>query len=422
MSAEPIVIYSHKIDPAGVLEALRRLDPQVQADGTGANWRNATISIRRGMFRKPLVLTFMHDPDYYGGADWSAQMNGMQGYFARFPLHDRQVPVMQTIASFRFALATSFTPDRSEAGYDDDPRMKFVYAVARQLDGAIFVPSALQDAEGRTLVAADGEQDEDAVFPQLPTGSAPVATITLPDDVGSTEEEEVRTPPSADRVAARALAMAAVCARGLLEQEEPAPDVEETRKGLLQWIDDIGVGNELEPDEWKVLQRPHKTLSRQEALNATWRLEGLGVLAWALNRHELLPIDELIQPPKLLPALGLLDADRAKLLLAEPPLRPLDELQAFADCMFALNWRMVNYRVKPEGMNFREFAKTAWFGPLEIEGVRLVNDDLAIGDQAIHQADPQRVQAASIAAVERHQAANWLVGHAPLYSKVETNT
>jgi hypothetical protein len=426
MAAEPINVFSHKIDPAGVLDVLRRLDPGIRVDGTADAWRSATVAVKRGLFRKPLRLRVSHDPDYYAEDGWPRQLSGMQGYFSRFPLGDRAERMARTIASFRFALATFFEPDRSATGYDDDPRMEFIRRLARHLDGVIFTPSGLRDAAGRKLVAADGKVDPAAAFPRVP----PLTTRTESAGGSGTAAERAEagnepepTPPTAERVARRCLALAAVGARGLLEQEDPTdPGVEETRQRLIQWIEEIGIRDELEPDEWKALQRPHRKLSRQDALDATWRIEGLGVLAWALNRHPPLPIDELMQPGKLLPAVGLLNADRAKALLAEPPLRPADEIRRSADQIFAVHWRLTNHRLKPEPMNFRKFAAAAWFGPLNIEGVRLVEDDLAIGDRPIASADPDRVSAASSAAMERHRAVNWLLGEEPIYSRVQTNT
>ncbi|HEX8911257.1 MAG TPA: hypothetical protein VF796_02775, partial [Humisphaera sp.] len=95
MAAEPINIFARRIDPAGVLDVLRRLDPGVVVDGDGSAWTRATVTVKRGLLRTPLKLTFNHDVDYYDGDDWPTQMNGMQGYFARFPLGDRLPLVMR---------------------------------------------------------------------------------------------------------------------------------------------------------------------------------------------------------------------------------------------------------------------------------------------------------------------------------------
>lgn len=415
MASEPINLFSRRIDPAGVLELLRKIDPKLQCDGAGSDWTEATIRIARGLLKKPLKLTIRHHADYYDGEGWPSQRAGMQGYFSRFPLGDRMPQIMRLIGSFEFALATSFEPDLDESGYaeeEDDPRMKVVQEIARHLDAAIYRPSGLYDASGLALASADGSYDSDAVFPAIP-----------PQPEAIEEPDTERVPPSADRVARRTLALAAVSARALLEQEDRNdPNVEDTRKRIIEWIQSIGIDEELEPDEWKVIQRPLGRLSQQEAINATWRLEGLGVLAWALNRQELLPIDELVQPNKLLPSVGLLHVDRANALLAEPALRAPEELQQLADRMFALHWRIRNYSLKPEAMNFREFAKTAWFGPLDITGLRLIGDDLALGDHPIHEAPREAVGTASSAAMERHQASNWLVGEHPVYSDVDTPT
>ena len=43
MAAEPITIYSHKIDPAGVARVLRALAPDLEIDGPDDAWSHITI-------------------------------------------------------------------------------------------------------------------------------------------------------------------------------------------------------------------------------------------------------------------------------------------------------------------------------------------------------------------------------------------
>ncbi len=133
-------------------------------------------------------------------------------------------------------------------------------------------------------------------------------TSDPPPVMASLDDEDQPEPPTPHRVARRALALAAVIARGLVEQEDASdPMVEVHRKKVLEWIDALDFGDELESDEWKVLQRPVGTLDRQAAVNATWRIEGLGVLAWALSRFELPPYDQMVDPGVLLGSVGFLD-------------------------------------------------------------------------------------------------------------------
>ena len=72
--------------------------------------------------------------------------------------------------------------------------------------------------------------------------------------------------------------------RASLEQEDRNDaSVEQTRQRILHWVDAIGIGDELEPDEWKLLQLGLGVPPPRDVLNATWRYEGLGVLVWAAS-------------------------------------------------------------------------------------------------------------------------------------------
>jgi len=73
-------------------------------------------------------------------------------------------------------------------------------------------------------------------------------------------------------------------------------------------------------------------------------------------------------------------------------------------------------------MDFENLARTAWFGPLDIAGVALVDSDLSVGDLSLFNADPVDVHRVTSIARERHRAANWLLGECTLFSEVDTST
>jgi hypothetical protein len=414
---EPINIFSHRIDPRGILSLLRSLAPSVQVKGSDDAWEEATISIKQAGRKKPIQLTFRHDPDYYEGPDWRRQMLGMQGYFARFPDGGRKPDILRLIGTFRFSLATSWKPDLDP---DGDARLPFLFAVTHHLDGTLFSPSSLRDAEGRILIAADGEFDADAVLPKMP----PVAE-TIPDRVSTVEEDEEPEepePPTPDRVARRALALAAVTARALLEQDDPSESwVADFYRDTLIWVEAVGIGNELEPDEWKVIQRPPGTLDEQAQINATWRLEGLAILAWALNRFALPEYDNLVAPQALIRSLGFPGIETARALLAHPELRPQAELEVMQKLILGLHWRLRDFSIRPQAMDFRDFARNCWFGPFDLTTFRLIDNDLALGENAIRNAPKDVFQSALSAAMERHKAINWLLGGG-VYSQTDTST
>jgi hypothetical protein len=222
-------------------------------------------------------------------------------------------------------------------------------------------------------------------------------------------------PPSPERVARRAQVLLAVTARSLLER---LPERFREIPRLRGWLVRHELWSEAEPPELALLQAAPGALSERATIDGAWRAEGVAVLAWALGEAALPPHDEPAEPGAYRAALGFL----TDVLPTAPRPRSSSELRAFADRAFALHWRLRDHTLDPSPMDFEEVARTAWFGPLNIEGLPLIEGDLAIGGVAIHRADPGLVRRATSIARERHHAANWLRGDADLYSRIETST
>jgi hypothetical protein len=421
---EPITLFARIADPAAVARRLRDLVPAVEIDGPDDNWRNAVVTFGKG--KKKRILTFTHDPAYYLEPNWSTQMSGMRGYFSRFPDTDRKPRVLMLTTSLQFSLGTLFDPDFDPEG---DPRLDVLFAVAELLDGILFTPSSLRDAHGRILFGAGGEEDEDpdAVWPRVagevpvsdPLGAAlPEKSRPKPPD----EEDEGAEPPTPERVARRALALTAATARAILEQDTANPETPQVYQDLLAWVRNLGIDGELEPDEWEVLQRPPGKLDPRTQTNSTWRLEGLVVLAWALGRFEIPPHDQLVNLNPLWQSLGLLDTKAAKMLLANPTVRPREEIGGLRNRLFALHWRLRNFYVNSGVMDFAEYARTCWFGPLDLSGLALVEGDLGLRGERIDRAPQDVFSSVHSTAQERHQAVNWLWEGPKRYSQASVAT
>jgi hypothetical protein len=187
-------------------------------------------------------------------------------------------------------------------------------------------------------------------------------------------------------------------------------------------VEAAGIGDELEPEEWKVLQRPVGKLQQQDAINTAWRFEGLVVLAWALGRFEMPSQDELVDPWPLLDSVGFLKEDQARNLLAEPQLRLAEELARMRELIFALHWRMRDFSIRPEACDFVQVGNQPWMGHEGISQLRLIDGDLAIGDGPIARASADDISRTQSAAQERHLAINWLHGDAAIYSETDTST
>lgn len=417
---EPINIFSHRIDPRGVLQVLRSLGT-VTVTGPEDDWQEATITLKKkGFFSRAPVLVIGHDSEYYADPGWQQQVRGMQGYFARFPDTPTKPQVLKSLGVLRFAL--SFP--KCDLDIDSaDLRVDVVYAICRHLDGVIFTPTALRDAQGQILIDARGEYDPAAMFPRV----LPIAEVQIPNSNTATtpadDDEEETPPPTPERVARRALALTAVAARATLELDrEKVEQPDSQRQRMLKWIDALGIGDELEPEEWKVLQRPVGKLDERSFINSMWRVEGLAVLAWALQRYELPPDDELVIVDVLYQAMGFLDAAAGRAFLADPHLRSTEELAEMQTHLLMLHWRVRNYTLRPTAMDFREFSKNCWIGSFDISRFRLIDNDLAIGETSISQSSPDDFNRVQSLAMERHLASNWLQGYSRIYSETDTST
>jgi len=432
-----MTLFARIADPVGVARRLRERVPGTAIHVPDEAWRHAVVPLGAGS------VTFTHDPDYMTEPNWSAQMNGMAAYFARFPETERKSRALMLPTTFRFSLGLLFDPD---AGDDNDPRLEIVYAVAEMLDGVLFTPSALRDARGRVLYGAGGEDEEDpeAVWPRvIAEVHCEPATAPRP-----TSAEDTVHRPTPARVARRALALTAVTARAILEQggvnlglgkprwnpltwlgHMVARQADQHRK-LLQWIQLLGIHDEFEPDEWEVLQRPPGRLEQSQQITATWRLEGLGVLAWALGRFELPPHEQLVECHALWRSLGMLDVPACKGLLTDATLRPVPELQGLRRRLLAIHWRLTNFYVQPTAIDFIRFTeesfgnfdRTAWFSAAEVADLPLVEGDLAIRGERLDQASPEDFSVTRSIAHERHLAANWLCEGPEKYSATDVST
>ena len=184
---------------------------------------------------------------------------------------------------------------------------------------------------------------------------------------------------------------------------------------------EVRAESELELWEAAALAEPLGHLPIQTRVNSSWASEGLAVLGWAIERFDLPAHDCCVDPKAVTNAVEFLQSAAAT-LAHRVTLRSCNEIQTGADRAFAVHWRLRQLSLTRAHMDFAEFARNAWFGPLNIEGVTLADSDLSIGGVPIARAGPAAVQTAASIAVERHRAFNWLLGNSETYSEVDTST
>jgi hypothetical protein len=239
-------------------------------------------------------------------------------------------------------------------------------------------------------------------------------------DVGSAGTGRFTEPPDALRVLHRAWALCALASRARLEGL-PAAMAGARAATIVGWMRSRGVEAELEPDERELLEAAPGELARDARVDASWRGDGAGVLAWALGVTPQPDYQVATDLDTVAGALGFLGGELPE-PLRPPRLRSSSELEWLARRLLAVHWRLREFWLNPGPVDFRAFAQQAWFGRFDLVGFKLVRDDLAIDGVGLSEAPRDAIKRCHGVAVERHQAIGWLRGAHRLYSKVDTST
>jgi hypothetical protein len=273
-----------------------------------------------------------------------------------------------------------------EPGFDPGGACeRFLRNAVARTDGLLFLENgSLEDGKGGVLArarSAEGDEGEDGAE------GGPQA-------------------PSRERVARRALAVAALTWRGWLEMERPAKAAEQIAASN-EWLERHGVVEEMDPRERGLMRSAAGSCPVRPPLDRGWAIEGAAVLAWALGLYEVPPHDMKVLPPPLGGALGLFAAEPPALAA---PLRPEAEIAAMAARLRGIHLRLSEFVRAPGAVDFVAFSRSAPSGPFDARGIALAEGDLAISGQPLSRTPENAVQAVLSTAVERHGAIAWLQG------------
>lgn len=406
MAAPPVTLFSQHRKAEEVLHVLeqRMPDAVVETDAEGV-WSSVKGAWKRGWLKGSLHLEARHSPEYYAGDGWSAQLAGMAGYFGQFPDSGRCPDVFSYIPGLTFALSFMLDPGTVE----DDPRQEVISEIARLIDGVMFLPGCLLDAEGRVIISATDDPDPEA---RLPYHQA--HDVYEPEDGPGVTEDAPVEPPSQERVINRLLLLGSLVNRGFMEQHEVGEDI---RLDAIAGLQESEAWAEGDPEELRLLQAPVGALSEKEAWKLPWLSEGAVVIAWALGILDLPPYDEQVEVQKLFSAIDDLEGG-----VIIPRLRPLPEIEALSAQMLAVHWRLRQFSLDQKPMDFAEYATRAWFGPLELTLARLKDNDLEINGVTLSKSPEDNWKIASGIMEERRMAVHWLLGENPMYSENDTST
>lgn len=238
---------------------------------------------------------------------------------------------------------------------------------------------------------------------------------------GNDDEGLVHLPPTAERVVRRALALALVTFRGVVEIDAADPAAGELWREARAWFHGLGIEDELEPEERRVVEAPLGSLPMETTIDITWRAEALVMLAWALGAVELPGLLEKSDGATVANTIGFLDERRAT-VLAAPRLRPIEELELMTEAFLAVHWRLRRHSRESGPYDFAALvAKNDW-ASLIAGRLELIDGDLGLAGVPLTRAVGDLLDNARSVIQERHVALEWLTGQHPVYSQVESNT
>lgn len=231
-------------------------------------------------------------------------------------------------------------------------------------------------------------------------------------------------------VAARAIVLATVCHRAYLERATPGSDTEDPeaeRFDLVAWLRTEGLDPVVSPTERHLLQTRLGRLTSEETDAASWQIEGLAGLAWAMGILETLPPVHLpVDPGPLLEAMPS-PWDKTAPFRTGVRLRAEDEIAAERERAELWHWRatMVDLLLEATGREaqrlvavIREVAnEAARAGIID----RVAAGDFPVNGRPYRDLDEEEQGVAAAVAAERHHALNWLCGFGTGWDNVPTD-
>lgn len=226
------------------------------------------------------------------------------------------------------------------------------------------------------------------------------------------EDIQEPPPPTAAKVARRAIALSVVSCRGTIEGEHADPKgTADLAKRSRDWLIAVGCEGELSDWERRLLDTPFGGLSERDQINASWLSEAVAVLAWALGKFELPGYEDQCDPAGAANSLGFLQPTK-ETVLDRPELREAAALREYNEFIYNLHWRLRNFSLNRRGYDFESLAEKAWGKPVLRYGLMIAERDLCINGAPISRADEGDWRRAVSITQERHRASNWLIGYA----------
>jgi Domain of unknown function (DUF4272) len=196
--------------------------------------------------------------------------------------------------------------------------------------------------------------------------------------------------------------------KGMVDGNEnrKAAEMVNSIPGIFQqdWME----GLTLDAGEQRFVNAPFGTLQPDQRAEASWLIEGMAMLAWAVDVTKLPPFYRMINGAEVSKALGIFQTD-ARERIEQATLRNPDEIIIGAHTYAALMWRLNEYQKERKPVAFSKKLSDADGHPI-VDGLEFMDGDLAIDGLSLDKIPDEKLGMVGAIAYQRNRQFRWLLG------------
>jgi len=213
--------------------------------------------------------------------------------------------------------------------------------------------------------------------------------------------------------------MGAVAFRASLEVSEH-PRTSKISSWIPEWLEKLGVAEELDPLEREILITPYGQLDKSQRIDANWSGEGAALFCWALNIGEQPPLLQNADQGEVISTLRVMQPEASELLSA-PTLRCDRELEEYCKTVLLVRLMLREAHVGERDLGAQVRQQATSIGRKLVRrnladfGIEVGDSDFETTHQLVANVSPEQRRSAAGAYVARDIAVTWLFDSRSIY-------
>lgn len=207
-----------------------------------------------------------------------------------------------------------------------------------------------------------------------------------------------------------ALFYAYMACRGMIDGDQH-PKAQATAERIREifrqsWLD----GLILDAAEQRFINAPFGVLNHLNRSEASWLIERMAVLAWALGVAELPNYYTKVNPNAVGQSLGMFRNDHAE-RIANATIRETCEITMRGDLYHVLAWRLSEFRKEKKTIDLETKLTAKDSAHLIVDGIYFIDRDLAVNEHALAELNDADFDQTAALVHYRYKEFRWLFGY-----------